>query len=375
MKKLSLRFRITLISVSLLLACSLYLTVVLNQAAGNMADTIEAITMEPAMTVGDSAPSETMPLIPVTSSATSQKARNLFVFQSWLYMLLIVVGGGFATWFVTGKALHPLEKLSEEMESRTAENLSKELPVPKGHDEISSLTQSFNNMNRKLNESFSAQKRFAQSAAHELRTPLTVLKAKVDVFQKRPAHTPEEYEKLVELVNRQTERMIDLVQDLLGLTNLDELSCNQIVNLQMLLDEVVHELTPLADERKITIRLNTQNGITIGNPNLLHRAFSNLIENAVKYNTPGGFVLVAAEIENEYVTIRITDNGPGIPNEQKGFIFEPFYRVDKSRSRQMGGAGLGLAIVKAIVDKHGGTITVEDAIDRGSVFTVRLSTK
>lgn len=372
MKKCSLQFRLTLISVLLLLVCCLGLTAVLNRAAWNMADTIEAVTVTPAMTAEDGNASDAVPIVPIAPSATSRKARSLFLCQSWLYMLLIVAAGGLTTWFVTGKALRPLKELSREMENRTAETLSRELPVPESGDEVASLTRSFNDMSRKLGESFSAQKRFAQSAAHELRTPLTVLKAKVDVFSKRPVHTREEYDGLLQLISRQTNRMTDLVQDLLGLTNLHELPCNQQVPLFPLLTEVVQELTPLAAEHKVSLSLKGREGSAAGNANLLHRVFANLAENAVKYNIPGGTVEISVDMERDYAVIRVSDTGPGIPEEQKALIFEPFYRVDKSRSRQMGGAGLGLTTVKAIVDKHGGAITAEDAPGGGSVFTVHL---
>lgn len=373
MKKISLRLRLTLISVALLLLCCLGLTLVLGRAAGTMADAIEAIPVQPAFTVGqEGAPPTAVPVVP---SETSRQARTLFNRQSYFYMLLIVAAGGVMTWFVTGHALRPLGKLSEEMGRRTVENLSDELPVPESRDEIASLTRSFNQMSRKLDDSFSMQKRFAQSAAHELRTPLTVLKAKVDVFGKRTDHTPEEYAALLALVEKQTDRLSELVNDLLGLTGLDELPCNQRVALGPLLEETVRELLPLAAAREMTLELEAADGSVMGNANLLGRAVSNLAENALKYGRPGGSVFVSSVSEHGAVFIRVRDDGPGIPKDQKELIFEPFYRVDKSRSRQMGGAGLGLATVKAIVDKHGGTVTVEDAPGGGSIFTIRLKSK
>lgn len=372
MKRCSLQLRLTLISVSLLMICCMGLTAVLNWAAWNMADSIEAVTLTPAITAEAERPSDAAPIMTIAASATTRKARDLFLFQSWLGMLLIVAAGGLITWFVTGKALRPLKELSREMENRTAENLSKQLSVPKNQDEVASLTRSFNDMSRKLDESFSMQKRFAQSAAHELRTPLTVLKAKVDVFNKRPSHTQEEYEALLGLVSRQTNRMTELVQDLLGLTNLNELPCDQRVALYPLLAEVVQELTPLAAEHEVSLALAGSNESVAGNANLLRRVFANLIENAVKYNVPNGSVEISIDSVSDCVSVRVSDTGPGIPDEHRTLIFEPFYRIDKSRSRQMGGAGLGLATVKAIVDKHGGVITVGDASRGGSVFTVQL---
>lgn len=402
MKKMSLRLRLTLISVILLLLCCLGLTLFLNHAAGNMADTIEAMPiLTPAQPiVQENAEAEASPgkitVSPDTSqsqeiglpvnppaeqpsvsaasslSPASHEARQLFIQKSYLYMFVIVLAGGLLTWFITGRALRPLGRLSEEMQGRTVQNLSDELPVPESDDEIASLTRSFNEMNRKLDEAFSAQKRFAQSAAHELRTPLTVLKAKVDVFGKKTDHTPEEYTHLLLLVKTQTDRMAALVNDLLGLTNLDDLSCNQTVSLKTLLGEVIQELTQLAAEKNVSLHLNAENCQTTGNHNLLYRAFSNLVENAIKYNISGGTVTVNAFSEKGMIFVRITDTGTGIPDDRKTLIFEPFYRIDKSRSRKMGGAGLGLATVKAILEKHNGGIHIEDGKDGGSVFVVTL---
>lgn len=169
--------------------------------------------------------------------------------------------------------------------------------------------------------------------------------------------------------------MASLVNDLLGLTNLDELSCSQTVSLKPLLTEAVQELTHLAMEKNVSLHLKAEDCRTLGNSNLLYRAFANLVENAIKYNIfdGTGTVSVTASQKDSQIFVRVTDTGSGIPKEQKSLIFEPFYRIDKSRSRQMGGAGLGLATVKAILEKHNGEIYIEDAPGGGSVFVVTLN--
>lgn len=370
--KISLRLRLTLISVLLLTLCCLGLTLLLNLSAGNMANTIEATPLTPASTVGDWMGEAALPMT-VTPSVTTQAARRTFVNESFLYMALIVIVGGLLTWFITGRGLRPLGELSLQMNNRTVHNLSEELEVPKSNDEIASLTHSFNEMSHKLDEAFSMQKRFAQSAAHELRTPLTVLKTKVEVFRKRPAHTTEEYEALLNTVETHTERLSGLVKDLLDLTSIDGLECVQVIDLKDTLQSVAGELSALASGRQITLALAGESEKITGCESLLRRVFYNLIENAIKYNTVGGRVNILLSQQRNHAVISIKDTGIGIPDEQKTRIFEPFYRVDKSRSRQMGGAGLGLATVKAIVEKHGGQISVADNPDGGSVFTVILS--
>lgn len=369
LKKIPLRLRLTLISVLLLLICCLGLTMILNISANNMADVIEAAPLMPATSI-DSGSMDESTAVPLVPSIASQQARVVFLNQSYIYMLIIVLSGGFLTYFITGKALSPLHELSHQIRNRTVNNLSETLPVPESHDEVASLTASFNEMTRKLNEAFSMQKRFSQSAAHELRTPLTVMKTKVDVFKKKAVHSPEEYDKLIDMITIHTDRLSDLVKDLLDLTNMDMLECCQRIAVKPMLTNVLNELSELAAEKGVTLSLEGDACEVLGNESLLNRAFCNLIENAVKYNKQNGSVSVRVKCTQANVEITIIDTGIGIPVEQRDLIFEPFYRVDKSRSRQIGGAGLGLSMVKSIVNKLGGQIIITDNPDGGSIFTV-----
>ena len=214
-------------------------------------------------------------------------------------------------------------------------------------------------MSSKLDQAFAMQRRFAQSAAHELRTPLTVLRTKVDVFRKHAEHDQQDYDKLIEGVLVQTRRLSDLVQELLELTNLDGVTERERIPVYELLKQVTKDLSPLAETKQVNVFLKGSEEYTVGNRLLLGRVFFNLVENAIKYNRPNGSVC-------------ISDTGIGIPEEALELIFEPFYRVDKSRSRQMGGAGLGLATAKAIVEQHGGTIEASLIPEGGSCFTVHL---
>ena len=256
------------------------------------------------------------------------------------------------------------------MKHCTTGDLSRRLLVPRRRDEIAELTDAFNQMSGKLDQSFAMQRRFAQSAAHELRTPLTVLQTKLEVFQKRAGRSREEYDRLLETVAAQTGRLSELVKELLELANLDCEMDQEPVPLLELLEQVREELAPLAEEREIGITVEGEEQAVMGSRTLLARVFFNLMENAVKYNRPGGFVHVALSPEG---VVTVSDTGPGVPKELRELIFEPFYRVDKSRSRQMGGAGLGLSTVKAIVERHGGSVEVDEAPEGGCRFTVRLS--
>jgi signal transduction histidine kinase len=371
LKKLSLRLRITLVSVLLLLVCCLGLTFALNYSAYQMADVIEAVPISPSFpeNVSESGGIAAAPILPSFSAA---EARKNYVSQSILWMAAIVTVGGTLTWLITGRALRPLKELNSRMESRTVHNLSESLSVPESRDEVAALTVSFNEMSAKLEDAFATQRRFSQSAAHELRTPLTVLKTKLDVFRKKPNRTQEEYDTLFCAFETQTDRLSRLVSELLKLTSMDALECKEEIALAPMLSDIVQELADLAAKQGVTVSLICDALTVRGNSSLLHRAVYNLVENAIKYNRQGGAALLAAKQVNGRTHICVTDTGAGIADEQKTLIFEPFYRVDKSRSRKFGGAGLGLSTVKTIIDKHGGKVFVTDNPGGGSVFTVLI---
>lgn len=371
MKKLSLQMRLTMMSVLLLTVCCVGLTFILNFYANDMADAIEATVVLPAMEVGNEEISSSLPnnAAELSPSVESRRARTDFLRTSIAYMLLVITAGGIFTWFLVGGALKPLKALSRWMKSCTASDLSQEIPLPQSDDEIAELTDSFNKMSSKLDQAFAMQRRFAQSAAHELRTPLTVLRTKIDVFRKRTDHSQQEYDKLIEGVAGQTKRLSSLVQELLELTNLDGVTEREHISLYELLEQVTIDLSPLAAEKGVRLFLEGSKERTIGNRLLLHRVFFNLVENAVKYNRPDGQVRI---ILSPGPAVSISDTGIGIPKEALELIFEPFYRVDKSRSRQMGGTGLGLATAKAIVEQHGGSIKVTPSSEGGSCFIVHL---
>lgn len=364
--------RLTVMSVLLLSICCVGLTLILNFHANNMADVIEATVVLPATEVGNGGVFSALPTsgAEMSPSVESQQARMDFLQTSIVYMLLVIAAGGGLTWFMVGSALKPLKALSRRMKSCTADNLSQQIPVPQSHDEVAELTEAFNQMSSKLDQAFATQRRFAQSAAHELRTPLTVLRTKVDVFRKRTDHNQQEYDKLIEGVVGQTKRLSDLVQELLDLTNLDGVTERERIPLYELLKQVIKDLSPLAEEKTVNLFLNGNEAYAIGNRLLLNRVFYNLVENAIKYNRPGGSVCITL---SSGPVVSVSDTGIGIPKEALELIFEPFYRVDKSRSRQMGGAGLGLATAKAIVEQHGGTIEASLSPEGGSCFTVHLS--
>lgn len=365
---LSLRLRVTLVCGVLLAVCCLLLTLSHNYYAYEMADAIEAIPLQPSQSV-EKEPGEMEVLVP---GQVTVPARQAFRMQSLVAMGVIVAAGCLMVYWLTGKALSPLHQLDEQIRSRTAADLSCPLPVPTSGDEVAGLTVSFNQMSQNLGEVFEQQKRFSQCAAHELRTPLAVLKTRMALFRKKGLCATPETEQLLDTLEDQTQRLSELVNDLLALTNLDDLECRETVDVQKLLSDAAENLAQTAQLHAVSLQLQTEPGAVRGNRVLLERAVSNLIENAIKYNRPSGAVTIRAFRQGDTMRVEVSDQGAGIPPQLREQVFEPFFRVDKSRSRQLGGAGLGLSLVRAIADRHKGRVWVEEAQGGGSCFVMQL---
>ncbi|QWH42796.1 sensor histidine kinase [Bacillus mycoides] len=376
-KKIPIRLRLTAVMIILLMICCIGLTLILNFYAGIMATRIDAASLLPALEVGEDSnvidnhqtPPNVMMPIP---NEDAQKARTDFQFESVFYMLLVIFGGGVLTYYASGKVLKPLDTLNSQIKNRTVHNLSETMNIPLTNDEIAELTQSFNEMTDKLNDAFMMQSRFSANAAHELRTPLAVLKTKIDVFKKKNAHSTEEYDALINVFEKQTQRLSELVFTLLDMTNMNDGFEDGTICLKDVFEDIVSELSHIADEQEVKLYLDCADSVVYGNIDLLYRAFYNLVENGIKYNIDGGKVMIKVKSDKKQVMVEIKDTGIGIPDEEKKNIFEPFYRVDKSRSREWGGSGLGLSIVQNIITKHNGNIVVTDNENGGTCFEITL---
>ena len=280
-----------------------------------------------------------------------QNTKNKFLFQSMIATGIIILLSSICTWFVTRRALTPLRRFSDRIRQVQAQNLSEPLEVPLSEDEISRLTRSFNDMLARLDNAFSAQKQFVASAAHELRTPLAVMQTNLEVFYKKPEHTHQEYDRLFAI--------------------LQTVERSDTISLAALTEEVFCDLDPVADKHQIRL-IQTEGDCTVtGSYILLYRAVYNLVENAIKYNRPSGSVTVGIH-SAETAVLEVTDTGIGISPENQEKIFDPFYRVDKSRSRAMGGAGLGLALVSEIARQHNGQVKVTQSSKKGSTIALIL---
>ena len=306
-----------------------------------------------------------------------QETKESFLLRSVIATTIIILLSSVCTYFLTKKALTPLQKLTSEVSQIQAQNLSTQLPVPNSKDEIAQLTSSFNEMLTRLDNAFSTQKQFSANAAHELRTPLAVLQTNLEVFEKKQKPEMIEDRQLFTMIKEQTARLSQLVGTLLDMTNLKSVPRTDQVSLEELVDEVFCDLDPIAEKAGISIHFNDSSNQDLhtdvtGSYVLLYRAVYNLVENAIKYNRPHGSVSVSVKQENGQAMVLVTDTGIGISPENQKKIFDPFFRVDKSRSRAMGGAGLGLALVDSIAKEHRGTVKVLESSSAGSTIVLML---
>ena len=321
-----------------------------------------------------------------------QETKEAFLLRSVIATTIIILLSSVCTYFLTKKALTPLQKLTSEVSQIQAQNLSTQLPVPNSKDEIAQLTSSFNEMLTRLDNAFSTQKQFSANAAHELRTPLAVLQTNLEVFEKKQEPEMIEYRQLFTMIIEQTARLSQLVGTLLDMTNLKSVPRTDHVSLEELVDEVFCDLDPVAEKAGISIHFDDSSSQDLytdvhtpdasalnnnilnitGSYVLLYRAVYNLVENAIKYNRPNGSVTVSVKEKNGQAMILVKDTGIGISPENQKKIFDPFFRVDKSRSRAMGGAGLGLALVDSIAREHGGSVKVLESNEKGSIIALML---
>lgn len=300
---------------------------------------------------------------------STEVAAKTFRINNIAVMMVLIIAGSYMTYYHSNKTLKPLEKLNEEMNKINANNLNTSIVFQNTGDEVDQLTKSFNTMISKLHDSYMLQKNFSSNAAHELRTPLTVMQTKIEVF-KMKKRSMNEYEDFLAIIEDSTWRLSEIVKDLLDFTNDQAVDMTEQVNIREIVEEVLYELEDKAVKDKITISLLGEDAVINGNDSLLQQAIYNLVENAIKYNNKNGEIVVEILKEKEQVILKVSDTGIGIPDEMKECIFQPLFRVEESRNREIAGSGLGLAIVKNIIEKHGAIMKVEDNIPQGSCFEI-----
>jgi|UniRef100_UPI003FEE8FC8 Signal transduction histidine kinase len=293
--------------------------------------------------------------------------------NSLIITAVLALLGGVATYFISGHALRPLREFSDKIEKVQAQNLADSRIEENQVKELNQLSVSYNRMLERLSDAFEIQRQFTANAAHELRTPLALMQVQLDLYHSNshPGNDADTVQ-MIKMVTEQNDRLNKMVKTLLDMSELQTVGRDDEIILDALVDEVLEDLEPLAEGKNIRLIGKCKDITMVGSDILIYRLVYNLVENAIKYNHSGGQVTVTADRKEKHVYLSVEDTGAGIPEELKERVFEPFFRVDKSRSRELGGVGLGLALVREIVRVHDGSITVKSNPSGGTIFEVVL---
>lgn len=298
-------------------------------------------------------------------------AQQSFGTTNWYITAAVTLLGGVLAYFVSGRALKPLRSFAAQVENVQPNNLADAQISEDVLPEFKQFSKSFNSMIKRLDEGFSAQRQFTGNAAHELRTPLALTQAQIELFAAEHPDVEPETAEFLKLLQEQTERMSQMTKTLLEMSELRSVPCNDRIELAPMIEEIITDLEPIAEKKGIALNYDG-NGTMIGSDTLIYRLIFNLTENAIRYNRANAQVHISVCDDGDKISIRVRDNGHGIPEQYRESIFQPFFRIDKSRSRAHGGVGLGLSLVWEIVLLHKGAIKIEESSDKGTVMLVTL---
>jgi two-component system sensor histidine kinase ArlS len=375
MKKLSLQWRLTIITtlfIALICGC---LTMFIYQNGvyymDDLQNTVEGSTDKNSNNLYISIPDDVWDdfadnfSIQVNNNKTDYRNKSLLI-SSILSLL-----GGVITYFISGRALKPLSDFSNKIEEVQAQNLSDSRIEENKVKELNQLSVSYNKMLDRLSAAFEVQRQFTANAAHELRTPLALMQVQLDAYNstEHPDNDASATQ-TIQMVTEQNERLTKMVKTLLDMSELQTIARDETIDLDALIEEVLVDLEPLAQEKNITLTNQCNEVKLLGSDILIYRLVYNLVENGIKYNRIDGSVTVKAFTKDQHIYLTVADTGNGIPKDLRERVFEPFFRLDKSRSRELGGVGLGLALVHEIVRVHDGTIQVKDNPTGGTIFEV-----
>ena len=373
MKKLSLQWRITLMTAFLICMTCVAMNLLLSYSGRHYMDSISShIT-----SCGDMDKGEPDFFDPEREKLDQELtiiihgAQESFIATNWCITAVVTLLGGVLAYFLSGRALNPLRAFTSQVEKVQPNNLSDMKMAEDVLPEFRQFSKSFNQMLDRLDEGFAAQRQFTGNAAHELRTPLALMQAQLELFSaEHPKVLPETAGFLL-LLREQTERMTQMTKTLLEMSELRTVPCNDHIEIAPMIEEIFTDLTPLAEKNGIILE-STGDGTMTGSDTLIYRLLFNLTENAIRYNRPDGIVRITVTEEEKRLIIRVSDTGCGVPEQYRESIFQPFFRVDKSRSRENGGVGLGLSLVWEIVTLHGGEVRVEKSSEKGTTIAVKL---
>lgn len=379
MKKMSLQWRLTIITTLLIAMICGSLTIFIYKNGVYYIDSLQNTVDAKSEDNNEKNPDEIYISIPDEEWNNFAKNFSIQVYNnkadykksSLLFSTLLSLLGGVITFFISGHALKPLYDFSKKIEEVQAQNLSDSRIEENKFSELNQLSVSYNKMLERLSEAFKLQRQFTANAAHELRTPLAVMQLQIDLYNssKHPDNDTSA-QQTISMITEQTERLSKMVRTLLDMSELQTIARDEEIAIAALVEEVLADLEPLAQEKGINLIEKCDNVLLMGSDILIYRLVYNLVENAIKYNFSGGTVTVNATQQNSQLHLTVEDTGNGIPEELKERIFEPFFRLDKSRSRELGGVGLGLALVREIVRVHNDSILVKNNANSGTTFEV-----
>ena len=380
MKKMSLQWRLTcIITLYIAVICGCVTMLVYKNGVYYMDSLQEAVD-----TRGDDQPDDAEEIYISIPEDKWDEFANDFSVQvynnkadyrknSLIISAVLALLGGVATYFISGHALRPIREFSDKIEKVQAQNLADSRIEENQVKELNQLSVSYNRMLERLSDAFEIQRQFTANAAHELRTPLALMQVQLDLYHSN-GHPDNDVDtvQMIKMVTEQNDRLNKMVKTLLDMSELQTVGRDDEIILDALVDEVLEDLEPLAEGKNIRLIGKCKDITMVGSDILIYRLVYNLVENAIKYNHSGGQVTVTADRKENHVYLSVEDTGAGIPEELKERVFEPFFRVDKSRSRELGGVGLGLALVREIVRVHDGSITVKSNPSGGTIFEVVL---
>ena len=380
MKKMSLQWRLTcIITLYIAVICGCVTMLVYKNGVYYMDSLQEAVD-----TRGDDQPDDAEEIYISIPEDKWDEFANDFSVQvynnkadyrknSLIISAVLALLGGVATYFISGHALRPIREFSDKIEKVQAQNLADSRIEENQVKELNQLSVSYNRMLERLSAAFEIQRQFTANAAHELRTPLALMQVQLDLYHSN-GHPDNDADtvQMIKMVTEQNDRLNKMVKTLLDMSELQTVGRDDEIILDALVDEVLEDLEPLAEGKNIRLIGKCKDITMVGSDILIYRLVYNLVENAIKYNHSGGQVTVTADRKEKHVYLSVKDTGTGIPEELKERVFEPFFRVDKSRSRELGGVGLGLALVREIVRVHDGSITVKSNPSGGTIFEVVL---
>ena len=380
MKKMSLQWRLTcIITLYIAVICGCVTMIVYKNGVYYMDSLQEAVD-----TRGDDQPDDAEEIYISIPEDKWDEFANDFSVQvynnkadyrknSLIISAVLALLGGVVTYFISGHALRPLREFSDKIEKVQAQNLADSRIEENQVKELNQLSVSYNRMLERLSDAFEIQRQFTANAAHELRTPLALMQVQLDLYHSnRHPDNDADTVQMIQMVTEQNDRLSKMVKTLLDMSELQTVGRDDEIILDALVDEVLEDLEPLAEGKNIRLIAKCKDITMVGSDILIYRLVYNLVENAIKYNHSGGQVTVTADRKEKHVYLSVEDTGTGIPEELKERVFEPFFRVDKSRSRELGGVGLGLALVREIVRVHDGSITVKSNPSGGTIFEVVL---